>query len=403
MRLYNSENKIGFRTSFVPYIADDNRISRKLFYFMFSLLLLTNILTFIALFFSADISRFLDSKNAEIIAAYEDRIAQLRIEVDRLYSRQYAQNGNLNLQLVELAQKQAALLEIQPIVKSLAESANNLGLLTGKNEVNLETIPSFPVKNEFDNISTGSIEEQNNTKQQQINSLRSSIYQLSNDMFDALNSLSLAAEKSTNEIVSYLEPIGFAPKFGVNSTHYDKSAMGGPMIEDNIKTSELNFIDDANKLLESLERLKEAKRAIDLAPIFMPLSGSYRLSSRYGKRSDPINGRRAFHSGNDYAAPYGSDVRSAGDGVVIFAGLKGGYGKAVEIKHKNGIITRYAHMSAYLVRKGQNVRAGDLIGKVGSSGRSTGAHLHFEVRSTDKALDPNKFLQAGKYLAQYRN
>ncbi len=370
---------------------------------MFSLLLLTNILTFIALFFSADISRFLDSKNAEIIAAYEDRIAQLRIEVDRLYSRQYAQNGNLNLQLVELAQKQAALLEIQPIVKSLAESANNLGLLTGKNEVNLETIPSFPVKNEFDNISTGSIEEQNNTKQQQINSLRSSIYQLSNDMFDALNSLSLAAEKSTNEIVSYLEPIGFAPKFGVNSTHYDKSAMGGPMIEDNIKTSELNFIDDANKLLESLERLKEAKRAIDLAPIFMPLSGSYRLSSRYGKRSDPINGRRAFHSGNDYAAPYGSDVRSAGDGVVIFAGLKGGYGKAVEIKHKNGIITRYAHMSAYLVRKGQNVRAGDLIGKVGSSGRSTGAHLHFEVRSTDKALDPNKFLQAGKYLAQYRN
>ena len=117
-----------------------------------------------------------------------------------------------------------------------------------------------------------------------------------------------------------------------------------------------------------------------------------KTSSNFGYRRDPFNGRRAFHAGVDITPGYGSDVYSAIDGTVTYAGWMGGYGKLVVVTDKNGVSTRYGHLSKINVRKGTEVKKGQKLGDVGSTGRSTGAHLHFEVRQDDKPLNPVKFL-----------
>jgi murein DD-endopeptidase MepM/ murein hydrolase activator NlpD len=109
----------------------------------------------------------------------------------------------------------------------------------------------------------------------------------------------------------------------------------------------------------------------------------------------------AFHAGLDFGEPRGTTVLSAGTGEVSFVGQRSGYGNTVEIDHGNGIVSRYGHLSAFLVKEGQKVTTGTPVAKVGSTGRSTGPHLHFEVRRNDQAVNPLGFLEAGKVLEKY--
>ncbi len=123
----------------------------------------------------------------------------------------------------------------------------------------------------------------------------------------------------------------------------------------------------------------------------VPVIGS--ISSRYGYRSDPIHDRRTLHKGMDFRGAVGEDVFAAGGGRIAYAGWRGGYGKTIVVDHGFGLTTRYAHLSKILVKKGDNVSSYDHIGDVGSTGRSTGPHLHFEVRIRGKAVDPIKAYQ----------
>jgi murein DD-endopeptidase MepM/ murein hydrolase activator NlpD len=134
-------------------------------------------------------------------------------------------------------------------------------------------------------------------------------------------------------------------------------------------------------------------------PLAAPLD-HYELESGFGPRIDPINHRNAFHSGVDLAAPYGSPVFSTAPGTVSFTGVKGEYGRIVEITHAHGIVTRYAHLHRILVAPGQKVRVHQIVGELGSTGRSTGPHVHYEVVVDGVALDPAKFLEAGKTVTQ---
>ncbi len=136
-----------------------------------------------------------------------------------------------------------------------------------------------------------------------------------------------------------------------------------------------------------------------ILPLASPLA-HYEFGSGFGPRTDPFNGHAAFHSGLDLDAPYRSPVYSTAPGVVVFAGVKGGYGRMVEISHGNGIDTRYAHLHRFLVAVGQRVAAHQEIGELGSTGRSTGPHLHYEVLVDGTALDPAKFLEAGKAVIE---
>jgi murein DD-endopeptidase MepM/ murein hydrolase activator NlpD len=130
---------------------------------------------------------------------------------------------------------------------------------------------------------------------------------------------------------------------------------------------------------------------MSMLPFASPLN-HYRVSSNYGYRRDPFNNRKAFHNGIDLMAPLGSAVYSTAPGVVKVAGWRGNYGKMVEIDHGNGIKTRYGHLHQLLVKRGQTVKFHQKIGLVGSTGRSTGPHVHYELMVGRKFYDPKKFL-----------
>jgi murein DD-endopeptidase MepM/ murein hydrolase activator NlpD len=145
-------------------------------------------------------------------------------------------------------------------------------------------------------------------------------------------------------------------------------------------------------LVES-EILMQSVRS-KVLPTNQPLDDAF-MGSRFGSRSDPFTGRTAMHEGLDFSAATGTPILAAGGGQVIVSGPHTSYGNHVDIAHGNGLVTRYAHASKLLVKEGDIVKQGQKIAEVGSTGRSTGSHLHFEVRVNEEAQDPLKYLQAG--------
>ena len=134
------------------------------------------------------------------------------------------------------------------------------------------------------------------------------------------------------------------------------------------------------------------QRGLEGIPQVLPASLQF-ISSGFGYRSDPFTGGAAFHPGLDFRGPIGAPIYAAAKGQVSFVGQKSGYGNCVEVSHGNGLVTRYAHMSAFRTQLGHIVNAGELIGAIGSTGRSTGPHLHFEVRINDQPVNPRPFLE----------
>ena len=155
-----------------------------------------------------------------------------------------------------------------------------------------------------------------------------------------------------------------------------------------------NQIEDRTLWLSILEDVIQHRRLVGEAyPSGWPVRSGW-VSSYYGMRRDPFHGRPAFHQGIDFAASKGTEIRSAAAGMIEFSGNKEGYGLMVQIRHGNGYQTRYGHASELLVKSGQMVKRGDVIAHVGSTGRSTAPHLHFEVLKNGKAANPLKFLSA---------
>ncbi|QQR40796.1 M23 family metallopeptidase [Devosia rhizoryzae] len=350
-------------------------IHPALFYGMFALLLGGNALSGTALLMAPDIARLMGGQNELVVAAYEDRLAQMRVEIDRLHSRSYAQAGDINLQLQELSQQQDVLLEQHQLVKALVDKADQLGIasieLTGAPPAVAPTVSGNP----------------------DVAATAASVNQMMTETQQAMVGIASTANERTDGIVSEMDRLGIAlelPEAGLNG-------VGGPLLEASDGEGS-PMIDDANSVMDALMRYKAARDGVNSAPVHMPISGNFRQSSTFGNRSDPFTGRKAFHSGLDFAAASGTTVFSAADGVVSFVGDRSGYGKVVEVRHANGLVSRYAHLSAQLAREGQKVTTGTPIAKVGSTGRSTGPHLHFEVRRGENALDPKPFLDAGKRL-----
>jgi murein DD-endopeptidase MepM/ murein hydrolase activator NlpD len=149
-----------------------------------------------------------------------------------------------------------------------------------------------------------------------------------------------------------------------------------------------------DRMLDDLAALRDSAAAM---PVARPV-GAGRISSRFGSRRDPFLNQQGFHAGIDFAAGPGVPVRATASGNVVAAGWEGGYGNMVEIAHAGGFSTRYGHLSSILVSLGDRVAAGDLVGRVGSTGRSTGPHLHYETRKSGRAVDPSPFLAAGDAL-----
>ena len=143
----------------------------------------------------------------------------------------------------------------------------------------------------------------------------------------------------------------------------------------------------------ALFRMEVLERTLVAVPSGQP-AHVLMLSSSYGYRSDPFTGQSAMHAGIDFPGPLGTPILAAAPGRVVYVGQKSGYGNVVEVDHGQGILTRYAHLSGFTSRVGEQVAAGQQIARMGSTGRSTGSHLHFEVRLNGVAVNPRRFLEA---------
>ena len=170
---------------------------------------------------------------------------------------------------------------------------------------------------------------------------------------------------------------------------------GGPYVPDSVS----NINTRESEVISKLDELSVLKQIVNNLPVRKPIYG-YQEMSQFGRRIDPFTGSLAFHAGLDMAGPADSKIFATADGKVSFAGRLGAYGNMVEVDHGANIATRYGHLSQILVEDGDAVKKGDVIAIQGSTGRSTGAHLHYEVRYKNEPLDPRNFLNAGRYVQQ---
>ncbi|MFN3671660.1 MAG: peptidoglycan DD-metalloendopeptidase family protein, partial [Bosea sp. (in: a-proteobacteria)] len=174
---------------------------------------------------------------------------------------------------------------------------------------------------------------------------------------------------------------------------------GGPFVPFKVDPSAGPFEASLNALQPRISAVFRLRSLSEQLPLARPMAGDADFTSNFGYRVDPFTRGPAMHTGVDFRGETGSPIRATAPGKVVTAEYSGGYGNMVEIEHANGITTRYAHMSAISVSVGQAVKTGATLGRVGSTGRSTGPHLHYETRIDDEPVDPTRFLRAGAKLA----
>ncbi len=190
-------------------------------------------------------------------------------------------------------------------------------------------------------------------------------------------------------------------KLGLNPSAMisrSRAAEGGPLMK--LATSADGSLDPRfRRMGASLARMDALENGLASIPQVSPAHVAY-VSSSYGYRSDPFTGAAAFHAGLDFPGPMGSPIYAAAKGMVSFVGQRQGYGNCIEIDHGNGLMTRYGHLSGFRAHVGEKVGPGTVIGAMGSTGRSTGSHLHFEVRVNGQPVNPRPFLEAARNVQQ---
>ncbi|AZO55194.1 MULTISPECIES: M23 family metallopeptidase [unclassified Mesorhizobium] len=364
------------------------------------------------------------ARQARMQQAYEDRISALRAQVDRITSRQLLDQQLMETKVSELLQRQT----------QLSQRHGRLGPLLQRAENDVGTVPAddpaAAAKTDKRAEVTGSINQPAQTyavaslsadlgtadtrpfslwstrtdplpsdsaadrADKLFVSINQSLRSIENEQLSRISTLADNAYKSADAIQQALQAAGLPvdSDFGKN-----ESDVGGPLIP---LDSSMIFDSKVKELDEALDTLDQLKKEARRLPLANPAPG-HSVTSPFGVRTDPILGTAALHSGMDFRAPVGMAARVTAPGVVTKAGWNGGYGRMVEIDHGNGFATRYGHLSEIDVTVGEKVEAGAIIGKTGSSGRSTGPHLHYEVRHNGEAIDPLRFLTVGRKLAQY--
>ncbi len=384
-----------------------------------------------------DLAARLISRETSRQYAYEDRIAALRADVDRLASRALLDQDGVEARVGEIAMRQAELESRQSLVNAVTESLQSAGIgvsQAAKNPLRQRMIkPEEPIRasgvTSFAPFATGKPTPAPETLPLrgagERSADRSAPWQSgeadepmppAKRVAEALTQLDQSIERSSatqlaalREIDKSLGDTQKTLRSALAETRLDTDKLavatpvpkgvGGPLVPVNLDATAGPFEATLISLQPRIATVFRLRGLVEQLPIRRPLAGELELSSNYGYRADPFTRGAALHTGMDLRAEHGAPVRAAGPGKVVTAEYSGGYGNMVEIEHAGGISTRYAHMSAILVSEGQSVGAGALIGRVGSTGRSTGPHLHYETRIDGDPADPNRFLRAGDKLA----
>lgn len=344
------------------------------------------------------------ARQARMQQAYEDRISLLRAQVDRITSRQLLDQQIVETKVSELLARQDQLSRrhgrLGPILDRAIDKEGPLPssapLPAGRPELRAGVFrpdtahATASLLSFFGSSGLGAHESAADRADRMFVTLNKSLREIESEQIEGIETLASDAFRTADEIAEALRSAGLT----VDVDDQD-DAVGGPLLPVDI---EPRFEERVQELDEALERLETVKTAARTLPIHNPAPGKA-VSSSYGIRKDPLIGRPAMHAGIDFRAGIGTHILATGAGTVIKAGWNGGYGRMVEVDHGNGLTTRYAHMSRVLVKEGETVETGEALGEAGSSGRSTGPHLHYEVRKGGSAVDPLKFLKAGKKIA----
>jgi murein DD-endopeptidase MepM/ murein hydrolase activator NlpD len=370
--------------------------------------------------FRDDVLTRLIARQAEMQYAYEDRIAELRARVDRTTSRQLLDQEQFDQKLEQIMRRQTALESratalggipdvtgsIRAPARSSAAPDTTGSVTTPKpspisdtvifvappdREARLESrapILRAPPAHQF-----AKIQGVDNV----LVRLQTALDQVESRQMATLNSYQDGMESRVRRMRGVISDLGLDMAQLEAAT--PRAPMGGPFVPVKLGPDAGPFERQLYRINTTRAQMERLNRTLALVPYRKPVVGEVEFTSGFGVRSDPFLGRPAMHTGLDFRAQSGDPVRATANGKVVSSGWSGGYGRMVEIDHGNGLSTRYGHLSEINVKNGDIVKIGQVIGEVGSTGRSTGPHLHYETRIDGDAVDPQKFLRAGVRLS----
>lgn len=366
------------------------------------------------------------ARQARIQHDYEDRISALRSQLDRVTSRQLLDQQVVEEKVEKLLEQQMALSLRQGKIGSLLDKADDSGVTTGSVPVPtvkplalgkqaslapkadslkaLETLlTGEPKKTHSAPASTPGMlayaptqETVSERADRVFSTVTRSLKSIEVEQLAHIQGLAKDASGQADAIARILRGTGVS----VPDTQHvasNNTAMGGPFIAPDSPEAFNVSLNELDSALSHLESVRDTARKL---PYGNPAPGR-EITSSFGTRLDPFFNRPALHAGIDFRSDIGAPVRASGAGRVITAGYSGGYGNMVEIDHGQGLTSRYGHLSRISVSEGDTISLGQKIGEAGNTGRSTGPHLHYEVRRDGTALDPMRFVTAGTKLTSY--
>jgi murein DD-endopeptidase MepM/ murein hydrolase activator NlpD len=369
--------------------------------------------------FREDVLTGLASREAEMQFSYEDRIAELRAQIDRLSSRQLLDQDQYEQKLEQLIRRQATLEQRATALGALPDPAATGSIKSparnGGASPQRSPSPKLSPSGDAGQYLAAPVREARLAAGSPGYSLASvagdsvdatlNRVQVSLDRIEARQRAQLSLLEETyrsraQRLRGTLTELGLgagkiaAPKGG------GESGLGGPFVAAPPLTDAGAFDREVRNVSIARAQVEQLRRTLMNLPVRKPVAGEGEIVSGFGVRSDPFLARPAMHTGVDFRAEIGDPILATANGTVTVAGWSGGYGQMVEIDHGNSIVTRYGHMSEIDVKVGQAVRIGQMLGKVGTTGRSTGPHLHYETRIDGEPVDPLRFLSAGTKLAE---
>jgi murein DD-endopeptidase MepM/ murein hydrolase activator NlpD len=352
--------------------------------------------------FSDDVLKGLIARQAEQQYAYEDRIAELRAQIDRTTSRQLLDQEQFEQKLNDLLRRQAALESRATALSGISDPATTGSLRsssTGGNDPKpvsdslltphlLDRGTSLEPDRAPTNKKPGK-EADIGTK---LGRIEASLDRVDRREGAMLAQLQARYEGKARKMRSVLAQLGL--KLDANPP----AGIGGPFVPVALPSESQSFERALTRVNIARAYADKLSATLVSVPVREPVTGEIDFSSPFGVRVDPFLHVPAMHTGIDFRGSYGEPAHATAAGTVTSAGWSGGYGQMVEIDHGNGLATRYGHLSEIDVHVGQSIRIGQVVGRIGSTGRSTGPHLHYETRVDGEAVDPQRFLKAGATL-----
>ncbi|TAK49984.1 MAG: M23 family peptidase [Xanthobacteraceae bacterium] len=370
--------------------------------------------------FRDDVLTRLIARQHDMQYAYEDRIADLRAQVDRITSRQLIDQEQFEKKLDAMLRRQSLLEQRAATLSSLPDLAATGSIRqAARSTVPASAARPAPAGDTVIFVPPPDREARLESRKPMLATapqtmpatgksaradgvgglltrLQSSLDAVENRQAASLGALEDALESRSRRMRGVFTDLGL--DLAEMQAAAPRGGTGGPFVAIKPAADAGSFERQLYRVNLGRAQIDRLTRTLALVPYRKPVLGDVETTSGFGVRSDPFLGRPAMHTGLDFRAASGDPVRATANGKVTNAGWAGGYGRMVEIDHGNGLATRYGHLSEIEVATGETVKIGQVIGAVGSTGRSTGPHLHYETRVDGDPVDPQKFLRAGVRL-----